>query len=124
MKIPEVIPLYKSGEKMFLQITGQYLYYHTSKQFWRNYIITYSICFCNKCNSLSPSPYGFRSSMSTTEALTHFVEAITTSLENNKHAVEVCIDLNEAFDVVDHDILCTKMVCVCVVSHRNGYRVI
>ena len=40
MKIAKVIPLYKSGEFFFLQITGQYLYYHNSQKFWRNYITT------------------------------------------------------------------------------------
>ena len=37
--------------------------------------------FLNKCNILSPSHYGFRSSMSTTEALLDLVEEIKTSLE-------------------------------------------
>ena len=44
MKIAKVIPLYKSGEKTFLQITGQYLYYNNSQQFWRNYITTDWTC--------------------------------------------------------------------------------
>ena len=38
--------------------------------------------FIDKCNMLSPSQYGFRSSMSTTEALLDLVEEISTSLEN------------------------------------------
>ena len=38
--------------------------------------------FIDKCNILSPSQYGFISSMSTTEALLDLVEEITTSLEN------------------------------------------
>ena len=37
--------------------------------------------FIDKCNILSPSQYGFRFSMSTTEALLDMVEEITTSLE-------------------------------------------
>ena len=37
--------------------------------------------FIDKCNMLSPSQYGFRSSMSTTEALLDLVEDISTSLE-------------------------------------------
>ena len=57
----------------------------------------------NKCNMLSPSHYGFRSSMSKTESL---VEEITASLDNNKYTVGVFIDLKKAFDTVDHDILC------------------
>ena len=61
--------------------------------------------FIDKCNILSPSQYGFRSSMSTTEALLDLVEEITTSLENNRYTVGVFIDLKKAFDTVDHDIL-------------------
>ena len=37
--------------------------------------------FIDKCNMLSPSQYGFRSSMSTTVALLDLVEEISTSLE-------------------------------------------
>ena len=49
--------------------------------------------FIGKCNILSPSQYGFRSSMSTTEALFDLLEEITTSLEKNKYTVGVFIDL-------------------------------
>ena len=45
MKIAKVIPLYISlDKKTFLQITGQYLYYHNSQKFWRNYITTDWTC--------------------------------------------------------------------------------
>ena len=40
-KIQRLIFHYISLEKKtFLQITGQYLYYHNSQKFWRNYITT------------------------------------------------------------------------------------
>ena len=65
--------------------------------------------FLNKYDILSPSQYGFRSNMSTTEALLELVEEITNSLENNKYAIGVFIDLKKAFDTVDHDILCKKL---------------
>ena len=64
--------------------------------------------FINKSDILNPSQYGFRSGMSTTEALLDLVEEITTSLENNKYTVGVFIDLKKAFDTVDHDILCKQ----------------
>ena len=64
--------------------------------------------FFNKCNILSPSQGGFRSNMSTTEALLDLVEEITTSLYTNKYTVGVFIDLKKGFDIVDHDILCKK----------------
>ena len=55
-----------------------------------------------------------------------FVEEITTSLDNNKYTVAIFIDPKKAFATIDHDILCKKncISVVCVVSHRNGFRVI
>ena len=44
MKIAKVIPLYVWIKKTVLQITGQYLYYHNSQIFWRNYITTDWTC--------------------------------------------------------------------------------
>ena len=81
--------------------------------------------FLNKYDILSPSQYGFRYNMSTTEALLELVEEITNSLENNKYAIGLFIDLKKAFDNVDHDILCKKnyIAMVCVASHINAYRV-
>ena len=80
--------------------------------------------FLNKCNIPSPSLYGFRSSMSTTEALLDWVKEITTSLDNNKYTVGVFIAIKKT-DTVDYDILCNKLHFYgCVVSHRNGFRVI
>ena len=81
--------------------------------------------FINKCNILSSRQYGFRSSMSTTEALLDLVEEIKTSLDTNKYTVGVFIDLKKAFGTVDHNILCKNCIyVVCVVSRRNGFRVI
>ena len=65
------------------------------------------------CNTLSPCQYWFRlnipTSKAATEALSDLAEPITTSLENNKHVVELIIDINEAFDAVDYDILFTQI---------------
>ena len=44
--------------------------------------------FIDNCNILSPSQYGFRPIMSTTEALLDLVEEITTSLENTSILLE------------------------------------
>ena len=79
------------GEKLFLQITAQYLFYHTSQNVWRNYILPHCIVFINKCSTLSPSQYGFTSSTSTTDALSDLVEAITTiSLTTEIQLYGVC----------------------------------
>ena len=61
--------------------------------------------------------------MSTTHALLELVQEITSSLDNNKYAIGVFVDLKKAFDTVDHDILAKKtyISMVCVVLHINGY---
>ena len=79
MKI--VIPLYKSGEKnVFTNYRPISLLTQFSKILEKLYNNRLDM-FINTCSILSPSQYGFRSSMSTTDALLDLVEEITTSLE-------------------------------------------
>ena len=125
MKIAKVTPLYKSGEN---NILTNYRPMALLPQFSNILETLYNNIldmFFNKCNILSPSQYGFRSSMSTTEARFNLVEEITTSLENNKYTVRVFIDLKKVFDTVDHDILCTNCIyMVYLLSHIHLFRVI
>ena len=53
--------------------------------------------------------FGFRSNYSTNHALIDLTEDIRTALDNNTFAVGVFIDLQKAFDTVDHDILLYKL---------------
>ena len=73
--------------------------------------------FLKKFDILSPGQYGFRSNMSTTHALSELVEEITSSLDNNKYAIGIFVDLKKAFDTVDHDILAKKLH-FCGVAHK------
>ena len=61
---------------------------------------------------LYKSQYGFRKNMSTTLAILELVEDITTSIDNYKSTVGVCIDLKKAFDTVDHNILVKNLSIV------------
>ena len=48
--------------------------------------------------------------MSTTHALVKVVSEITNSLNKRKHSIGVVIiDIQKAFDTVDHQLLCTKL---------------
>ena len=47
--------------------------------------------------------------MSTTHALLELAEEITSSLDNNKYAIGVFVDLKKAFDTVDHDVLAKQI---------------
>ncbi len=52
--------------------------------------------FLNKHDILSPSQYGLRSNMSTSQALLELIEEITSSLDNKKYSVGIFIDLKKA----------------------------
>ena len=109
MKIAKVIPLYKSGSKNdFNNYRPISLLPQLSKileKLHSNRLNT----FTKTCDILNPCQYGFRGKMSTTHALVKVVSEITNSLNKRKHSIGVFIDLQKAFDTVDHQLLCTKL---------------
>ena len=53
--------------------------------------------------------FGFRSNLSTNNALLSIVESIQSHLDKNKFCAGVFVDLKKAFDTVDHHILLQKL---------------
>ena len=53
--------------------------------------------------------FGFRSGHSTDHALVSLTENIKSSLDNNRFGCGIFIDLQKAFDTVNHDILLRKL---------------
>ena len=65
--------------------------------------------FLNKHNIFFNKQFGFRKSHSTNHALIALTEKIRSSLDNGHFSCGVFIDLQKAFDTVDHDILLQKL---------------
>ena len=53
--------------------------------------------------------FGFLANHSIDHALTSRTETIKNSLDNHKIGCGICLDLNKAFDTVNHDILVMKL---------------
>ena len=53
--------------------------------------------------------FGFRASHSTSHALIDITEDIRSAIDGNMFALGAFIDLQKAFDTVDHEILLTKL---------------
>ena len=53
--------------------------------------------------------FGFRSGHSTDHALLSLTENIKSFLDNNRSGCGISIDLQKAFDTVNHDILLSKL---------------
>ena len=65
--------------------------------------------FLSKYNCIFNLQFGFREKHSTNHALIDLTENIRNALDNNLFAVGIFIDLQKAFDTVDHNILLNKL---------------
>ena len=65
--------------------------------------------FLNLFNCISELQFGFRSKHSTSHTLVSITEKIREALDTGHFACGVFIDLQKAFDTVDHDILVSKL---------------
>ena len=65
--------------------------------------------FLTSYNCIYELQFGFRANYSTNHALISLTEDIRDALDNNNYAGGIFIDLQKAFDTVDHDILLRKL---------------
>ena len=65
--------------------------------------------FLSKHKCIYDLQFGFRSQHSTNHALIDLTEDIRKAIDDNKFAVGIFIDLQKAFDTVDHNILLKKL---------------
>ena len=65
--------------------------------------------FLEECEILYEKQFGFRKHYSTNHALVSIVEHIKQNLDNNKFTCGVFVDLEKAFDTVNHEILIKKL---------------
>ena len=109
LKTSSVLPLFKKGSKL---ICGNYrpisLLSNISKLFEK---LMYSRLygFLNVYNCISELQFGFRAKHSASHALVSITEKIREALDSGHFACGVFIDLQKAFDTVDHNILVSKL---------------
>ena len=65
--------------------------------------------FLEKNNIIYPLQFGFRTNYSTTHALIHLTNLISESLDNGKFVRKIFVDLQNAFDTVNHRILLSEL---------------
>jgi len=66
-------------------------------------------CFLSKNKIIYDLQFGFRENHSTTHALIYLTEKVRKALDEKYYSCGVFVDLQKAFDTVDHDILLYKL---------------
>jgi hypothetical protein len=67
------------------------------------------VSFLNKYNLISDAQNGFRDKKSTYTAIQTFIEDILIELDNKRFAMGIFLDLTKAFDVINHNLLLSKL---------------
>jgi retron-type reverse transcriptase len=65
--------------------------------------------YINKHNILFDNQYGFRKNHSTSRALLHLYDKITSAIDRKEFTIGIFLDLSKAFDTINHDILFDKL---------------
>ena len=65
--------------------------------------------FIEKHKVIYINQFGFRKGFSTSFALIDVIDHIRDAIDNNKYALGIFLDLEKAFDSIDHKILLDKL---------------
>ena len=78
-------------------------------KFFEKVMYNRMIEFAEQYNILYRCQFGFRKNYSTSHALIHLINRISSAIDQRETTVGVFLDLSKAFDTLDHQILFTKL---------------
>ena len=109
LKIAEVVPIFKAGDPTlpsnFRPISVLTIF---SKVFERH-IHTELTNYFDSLDIINAEQFGFRRGVSTNEAIAKFLKYIYSGLNENNYNMGIFLDLQKAFDLVNCDILLSKL---------------
>ena len=114
-KEADVCPIHKKNEKTLCENYRPISLLSNISKIFERVIYTRLDSFLNSSDIIYKFQFGFRKQYSTNHALLSIVEQIRSSLDNKMFACGIFIDLEKAFDTVNHEILLSKL-------HHYGIR--
>ena len=109
MKIARVIPVFKKDDPLLFTNYRPISILPCFSKFLERIIYNRFLDFINKKCILFLHQYGFRKHHSTCLAMIQLIENITSALDKKEVAIGIVLDLSKVFDMVDHEILFTKL---------------
>ena len=109
MKTAKVIPLYKKGQKNLMQNYRPISLLDTAHKLLEKLMNRRLLQFLEHHNIIYNCQFGFRKHHSTTSALIEVIDNIYRQLDNKEFVLGTYLDLQKAFDTVNHKILLAKL---------------
>lgn len=109
LKVATVIPIYKQGCKNDINNFRPISLLSTFSKIFEKVLKKQLMKYLEDNNLLSKTQYGFRQNLSTSDAIDDIINTITKSLDGGNKCLAIFIDLQKAFDTIDHKILFKKL---------------
>ena len=109
LKIAKAIPTFKKGSRLVISNYRPISLLSNLNKIMEKLIFNRLYDFLETFDCLYKSQYGFRSKHSTTHALINITENIRSALDSKKLVCGIFVDLQKAFDTVNHNILLQKL---------------
>ena len=109
LKLSSVIPIHKKDSKLNCNNYRPISLISNISKLLEKLMYSRLYSFLNSYNCLNELQFGFRSNHSTTHALISITKRIQEALDTGNFACGIFIDLQKAFDTVDHNILLNKL---------------
>ena len=109
LKIAKVVPIHKKQSKLVYSNYRPISLLSNLEKILEKLMYSRIFKFLNDSNSIYPLQFGFRQKYSTTHALISLTEDIRKNLDEGNIGCGIFVDLQKAFDTVEHDILLAKL---------------
>ena len=109
LKISKVIPIYKADDPSHFTNYRPIYMLSSSSKFFEKVMYNRMIEFAEQYNILYRCFSGFRKNSSTSHALIHLINRISSAIDQRETNVSVFLNLSKAFDTLDHQIFFTKL---------------
>ena len=108
-KTAKVVSLFKKGDPLDCSNYRPLSLLFTFSKIFQKFVYKRVFSFLEKNNLIFKHQFGFRTGYSANHTIVNLVESIKKYIDNDKYVCNVFIDIKNAFDTVDHQILLQKL---------------